>query len=169
MVAPTLVDSNVILDIVTEDPVWQDWSADALARCADRGRLVINPLIYAEVSIGFERIEDLEDALPGDYFTREPLPWQAAFLAGKAFHSYRKRQGVKRHPLPDFLYWRPRRTLRVHLTDPRPPPLPHLLSTIAPDLTVATTSGQDRFSPVLCRCLLASYHRTSAPKRMIRP
>jgi len=102
MVAPTLVDSNVILDIVTEDPVWQDWSADALARCADRGRLVINLLIYAEVSIGFERIEDLEDALPGDYFTREPLPWQAAFLAGKAFHSYRKRQGVKRHPLPDF-------------------------------------------------------------------
>ena len=61
---PTLVDSNVILDIVTEDQEWQEWSAAALEQCADSGRLVINPIIYAEISISFERIEELERALP---------------------------------------------------------------------------------------------------------
>lgn len=76
--------------------------AAALERCADSGRLVINPIIYAEVSIGFSRIEDLDAALPGDYFTREALPWEAAFLAGKAFANYRRRRGARVHPLPDF-------------------------------------------------------------------
>jgi len=99
---PTLVDSNVILDIVTEDEEWQEWSAAALEQCADSGRLVINPIIYAEVSIGFSRIEDLDEAVPGDYFTREPLPWEAAFLAGKAFLLYQRRRGARIHPLPDF-------------------------------------------------------------------
>jgi predicted nucleic acid-binding protein len=101
-VARTLVDSNVLLDILTDDDEWQEWSAAALERCADSGRLVINPLIYAEVSLGFARIEDLDDALPDDYFTREPLPWEAAFLAGKAFQTYRRRRGARIHPLPDF-------------------------------------------------------------------
>ena len=99
---PTLVDSNVILDIVTEDTAWQAWSAAALEECAEVARLVINPVIYAEVSIGFTRIEDLDEALPGDYFVREPLPWDAAFLAGKAFHRYRQHQGARHNPLPDF-------------------------------------------------------------------
>jgi predicted nucleic acid-binding protein len=98
----TLVDSNVLLDIVTEDPVWLDWSSFALSDCAERGRLVINPLVYAEVSIGFSTIEDLDDALPIDYVAREPLPWGAAFLAGKAFLRYRRRGGSRPHPLPDF-------------------------------------------------------------------
>lgn len=98
----TLVDSNVILDIVTEDSEWLDWSASALERCANSGHLIVNPIVYAEVSIGFPRIEDLDDALPADYFTREPLPWEAAFLAGKAFQAYRRRQGARVHPLPDF-------------------------------------------------------------------
>ena len=98
----TLVDSNVILDVVSDDEEWGDWSAAMLAQAAQSGRLVINPLIYAEVSCGYERIEDLDDALPVDYFVREPLPWEAAFLAAKAFLKYRRRGGVRRAPLPDF-------------------------------------------------------------------
>ena len=97
----TLVDSNVILDVITEDAEWLDWSASRISNCAQRGRLVINPLIYAEVSCGYERIEDLDDALPPEFFMREPLPWTAAFLAAKAF-GYRRRGGARRTPLPDF-------------------------------------------------------------------
>ena len=98
----TLVDSNVILDVVTDDAEWGDWSAAMLAGAAHRGRLVINPLIYAEVSCRFDGIEDLEDVVPRAYFTREPLPWAAAFLAGKVFLKYRRRGGTRPAPLPDF-------------------------------------------------------------------
>jgi predicted nucleic acid-binding protein len=101
-VSGVLVDSNVLLDVLTEDPRWFDWSADALARCADVSGLAINPIVYAEVSVGFDRIEDVESALPSDVFVRSPLPWDAAFLAGKCFESYRRRGGEKRSPLPDF-------------------------------------------------------------------
>ena len=97
-----LVDSNVILDVLTEDPKWFRWSSEALARCADESGLVINPIVYAEVSIGFDRIEDVESALPQDVFVRSPLPWDAGFLAGKCFLAYRRRGGEKRSPLPDF-------------------------------------------------------------------
>ena len=100
--AATFVDSNVILDIVTEDPEWIDWSAAALERSAETGRLVINPIVYAEVAVGFTTIEDLDDSLPAHYFAREPLPWDAAFLAGQAFLKYRKQGGARLHPLPDF-------------------------------------------------------------------
>jgi predicted nucleic acid-binding protein len=98
----TLVDSNVILDVVTDDEAWGDWSARMLADAAQAGRLVINPLIYAEVSCGYQRIEDLDEAVPPEYFVREPLPWEAAFLAAKAFLSYRRRGGVRSAPLPGF-------------------------------------------------------------------
>ncbi len=98
----TLVDSNVILDVVTEDPEWLDWSASALAVQADRGRLVVNPVVYAEVAARFDRIEDLEAALPPDYYDRQALPWEAAFLAGRSFAEYRRRGGLRRSPLPDF-------------------------------------------------------------------
>jgi len=64
--------------------------------------LVINPLIYAEISIGCERIEQLDAALPADSFRRDPLPWEAGFLAGKCFLEYRRRGGIRRSPLPDF-------------------------------------------------------------------
>jgi predicted nucleic acid-binding protein len=101
-VAGVLVDSNIILDIVTEDADWLDWSADALERSAESARLVINPVIYAEVAIGFATIEELEEAVPADFFTREPLPWDAAFLAGQAFVRYRRRGGARVHPLRDF-------------------------------------------------------------------
>ena len=101
-VPATLVDSNVLLDVITEDPEWLDWSAAALARAADTSPLVINPIVYAEVAARFERIEDLEDALPRDYYERRPLPWEAAFLAGQCFVKYRRRGGSRRSPLPDF-------------------------------------------------------------------
>ena len=97
-----LVDSNVLLDVLTEDPKWFVWSSGALARCADESGLVINAIVYAEVSIGFDRIEDVESALPHDVFVRNPLPWDAAFLAGKCFQAYRRRGGERRSPLPDF-------------------------------------------------------------------
>ena len=97
-----LVDSNVILDIVTEDPKWFQWSSETFAYYADTHILVINPIIYAEVSIGFERIEEVEDALPRTDFRRAQLPWESAFLAGKCFLIYRKKGGKRRSPLPDF-------------------------------------------------------------------
>lgn len=97
-----LVDSNVLLDVLTEDPTWGAWSAEALARCADESGLLINPIVYAEISIGFDRIEDVESALPREAFVRSPLPWEAAFLAGKCFVDYRRRGGERRSPLPDF-------------------------------------------------------------------
>lgn len=97
-----LVDSNVILDLTTEDPDWYDWSTQALTRCADEAYLAINPIIYAEVSVGFDRIEDLEETLIPDFFRRLPLPYEAGFLAGKCYTMYRKRGGAKRSPLPDF-------------------------------------------------------------------
>jgi predicted nucleic acid-binding protein len=101
-VSPVLVDSNVLLDVVTDDPKWSGWSAEALARMADEDLLVINALVYAEVSIGFDTIEALEDALPRDLYRREELPYEAAFLAGKAFQRYRQAGGARRSPLPDF-------------------------------------------------------------------
>jgi predicted nucleic acid-binding protein len=91
-----------LLDVLTEDAEWSEWSGDALAECAERSALAINPLIYAEASIRFERIEELEDALPEEDFLRLPLPWEAAFLAGKCFVRYRRRRGRRRFPLPDF-------------------------------------------------------------------
>ena len=97
-----LVDANVLLDIMSEDAHWFSWSANALSRAADRYRLVINPIIYAEVSIRHSRIEDLELALPKARFDREAIPYEAAFLAGKSFLAYRQRGGTKRSPLPDF-------------------------------------------------------------------
>ncbi len=98
----TLVDSNILLDVLTEDPVWFGWSSTALESRAETSVLVIDPIIYAEVSIRFERIEDLEEALPENLFRRDSLPWEAAFLAGKCFTRYRRRGGVRQSPLPDF-------------------------------------------------------------------
>lgn len=97
-----LVDSNVLLDIFTEDRRWFAWSSAALEQAANDSRLVVNPIIYGEISIRFERIEDLDEALPLATFEREAIPYEAAFLAGKAFLSHRKRSGIKTSPLPDF-------------------------------------------------------------------
>jgi predicted nucleic acid-binding protein len=101
-VITTLIDSNVLLDVATADPQWEDWSSKALARAANDGPLAINPIVFAEVSIGFDTIEELDDALPHETYVRTPLPYEAAFLAGKAFLAYRRRGGRKTTPLPDF-------------------------------------------------------------------
>lgn len=98
----TLVDSNVLLDILTEDATWEGWSSNALADAAEVGPLYINPIIYSEVSVRFATVEALEDALPPRDFRREPLPWAAAFLAGKVFLDYRRNQGGRSSTLPDF-------------------------------------------------------------------
>lgn len=99
---PVLVDANVLIDIATDDPRWGGWSARMLSMLGQGARLVINPLIYAEVSVAHSRIETLDAVLPEDVFLREPLPWAAGFLAGKAFLAYRRRGGDRRAPLPDF-------------------------------------------------------------------
>lgn len=96
-----LVDSNVLLDILTDDPTWERWSSNALADAADAGRIAINPVVYSEVSVGFRRIEDLDAELPSE-LERLDLPWTAAFLAGKIFVQYRRAGGTRRSPLPDF-------------------------------------------------------------------
>ncbi|MCW2749148.1 MAG: PilT protein [Aeromicrobium sp.] len=102
MPAGTLVDSNVLLDIFTEDPAWLEWSTRSLAAAAESGPLYVNPIVYAEVSVRFSRVEDLDDALPSTEFRRSPVPWAAAFLAGKAFRTYRRNRGSALLPLPDF-------------------------------------------------------------------
>lgn len=98
----TLVDSNVLLDLFTEDPRWSGWSGDALAAARDDGLLVVNPIVYAEVSVRFTRVEELDEALPAADFLREELPYPAGFLAGKAYARYRGRGGAKRSPIADF-------------------------------------------------------------------
>jgi len=98
----TLVDTNVLLDILLEDEEWIEWSAAVVAAAAQQGRLLINPIVYAELSSAYEDIEAMDRALPADYYVREPLPWDAAFLAGRAFVAYRRRGGTRRSPLPDF-------------------------------------------------------------------
>ena len=97
-----LIDSNVLLDLMTEDPRWFSWSAAALEAAANSFRLVINAIVYAEVSVRHSRIEDLEAALPKGMIEREPLPYEAGFLAGKAFLAYRRRGGPRRSAPPDF-------------------------------------------------------------------
>ena len=87
---------------MTQDARWLRWSAQALERAADRYRLIVNPVVYAEVSIRYSRIEELDAALPKTMFDREAIPYEAAFLAGKSFLAYRQRGGSKRSPLPDF-------------------------------------------------------------------
>jgi predicted nucleic acid-binding protein len=99
---PTLVDSNVLLDVFMNDPQWLGWSSQQLAQSADNSTLVINPIIYAEISAGFKTMDDLEEAMSPLFFRREFLPYEAAFLAGKAFLQYRRSGGTRRSPLPDF-------------------------------------------------------------------
>jgi predicted nucleic acid-binding protein len=98
----TLVDTNVLLDIITNDPEWSGWSTEALTRMGDESTLAINPIIYAEVSIHLRTIEEMNDVLPDRHFRRLDLPYEAAFLAGKAFLAYRRRGGIKTNPLADF-------------------------------------------------------------------
>ena len=97
-----LVDSNVILDIFLDDPNWADWSESALVEYSSDTDLYINSIVYSEVSIGFEKIEELESALNKSGFQMLEIPKEALFLAGKVFLKYRRSRGIKRSPLPDF-------------------------------------------------------------------
>ncbi len=97
-----LIDSNVLLDIFEDDPSWADWSESKLETYSDTHRLFVNPVIYAEVSVGFKHIEELEAAMSGCGLEMLQLPKEALFLAGKVFVAYKKRKGVKTSPLPDF-------------------------------------------------------------------
>lgn len=98
----TLVDSNVLIDSLNADSPWNPWAEDALEEALDRGPLFVNQIVYAEVSVGFQTVEECERALAGRWVERMPMPWPASFLAGRAFVEYRRRGGAKRSPLPDF-------------------------------------------------------------------
>ena len=97
-----LVDSNVILDVFLDDLQWADWSESMLDRYSSQTSLYINCIIYSEISIGFEKIEDLENSISRAGFQLIEIPKEALFLAGKAFLKYKKRKGSKTTPLPDF-------------------------------------------------------------------
>jgi predicted nucleic acid-binding protein len=97
-----IVDSSVLLDVIGADTPWSGWSSTALAAIGDEATLVINQLIYAEVSVRFETIEAVEEALSPSIFRREEIPYEAAFLAAKVFAQYRQRGGARSSPLPDF-------------------------------------------------------------------
>ena len=97
-----LVDSNVLIDIFREESEWYRWSFDQLHMLSQSSVLVINPIIYAEVAVPFPDINALETALPRASIRREALPWEAGFLAGKAFARYRRAGGTRQYPLPDF-------------------------------------------------------------------
>lgn len=97
-----LVDTNVILDVVEDDPQWAQWSQEQLDRAALNDTLCINAVIYAELSIAYATIEQLEAMLARAQFELEPFPREALFLAGKAFLRYRRSRGAKAGVLPDF-------------------------------------------------------------------
>ena len=97
-----LVDTNVLLDVVLNDPKWGDWSQAQLEANCLTDALVINAVIYSELSVAFERIEELETVLAEASLTVEPIPREALFLAGKVFLDYRRRRGSRHNVLPDF-------------------------------------------------------------------
>jgi len=103
VVSGVIVDSNILIDIATADPVWGPWSLEKLEEFSDLGPLIINPVIYGEVSVSFNSIEELEERLPLSAVQREAIPFEAAFLAGKVFAAYRRRGGDRASLLPDFL------------------------------------------------------------------
>ena len=97
-----LVDTNILLDLVTDDPTWAEWSIRQLDAAAVNGSLVINSVIYAELSVRFERIEDLDEVLSEAGIMMEDIPRAALFLAGKVFRRYRGAGGSRTGVLPDF-------------------------------------------------------------------
>ena len=101
-----LIDSNVLFDLLSDDPIWYRWSASALAAAALESHLAINPVIYAETSVRFKTPEEFDELFPSTEFRREPLPYAAAFLAAKAHLAYRRSGGVRTSTLPDFFYRR---------------------------------------------------------------
>ena len=99
----TLVDTNVLIDIAVRDPAWLGWSRSRMNAARRRGGVVINPIIYAEFSLRYDSIDEVDRVLPQEEFLREALPWEAAFAASQAFRLYRRRGGTRERVLPDFL------------------------------------------------------------------
>lgn len=97
-----LVDTSVLLDLLTRDHSFFEPSLRSLARWGATSQLCINHVVYAELSVGFTRIESLDEAVEGMGLVMRPIPREALFLAGKAFLAYRRRGGTKTAPLPDF-------------------------------------------------------------------
>jgi len=97
-----LVDTNVHLDVLSDDPKWADWSARQLARARSAGPLVINAVIYAELACAYETQAELDTYVASDSFDRQDVPWEAAFVASRAFLRYRRSGGTRSAPLPDF-------------------------------------------------------------------
>jgi len=97
-----VVDTNILIDILNEHPVWALWSEQRLAPFLADGCAVIVPMVFAELAAGFASVARLERALEPLHLVREPLTWEAAFRAGHAYKLYRERGGTKRSPLPDF-------------------------------------------------------------------
>lgn len=131
-----LIDSNVILDILTADAQWLEWSTSTLTQCAEQGDLVINPIIYAEISTDFDDISLLDLALPSEFYRRDPLPYEAGFLAGQAFLAYRRRGGERRclwlgeaNAVARFLHWGTRCRCKPAFGDEGCESLSHLFST----------------------------------------
>lgn len=100
--AKTLIDANVLIDLSSEDPRWVDWSAGAVRDAVAGEGAVINPIVYAEVAAGYPSRAELDARLPAALYERQPLPWEAAHLAGQCFVRYRRAGGTRRSPLPDF-------------------------------------------------------------------
>ena len=98
----TLVDSNVLIDVLEEGGGNDSWSSDRVEEAGTLGPVVINPIVLAEVSIGFDHLAELERLLEFTDLAREPLPWEAAFKAGKAHALYRRQGGRRDRTLPDF-------------------------------------------------------------------
>ena len=97
-----LVDSCVLLDLFTNDENWADWSEATLEKYSQTNTLYINSIVYTEVSIGFDRVEEVESAIEALGVRVLELPREALFLTGKAYLKYRKNKGTKTSPLPDF-------------------------------------------------------------------
>jgi predicted nucleic acid-binding protein len=101
-VAATLVDSNVLIDVLRRDPDWGPWSDEALIGALEDGVVLVNQVVYSEVSMGFPTVEECDFSLNAQGIERIPIPWPAAFLAGRAYLEYRRRGGSRSSPLPDF-------------------------------------------------------------------
>lgn len=98
----TLIDSNVLIDLLDDESEWRGWSDAMVAKCRDRGPILINPIVLAELSTAFASFDDVNAHLPEEFIQRETLPWEASFLAARAFLIYRHHGGERRSPLPDF-------------------------------------------------------------------
>lgn len=99
---PVLVDSNVLIDVATVDPVWEPWSRAALRSAHEEAIVVINPIVFGELAVGFPTIEELDASLPAELYRREGIPYPAAYLAGQCYRAYRRRGGSRTSVLPDF-------------------------------------------------------------------